>query len=467
MWARGLAAARRVVVYTFRRQNPGTIRITSNPAQYAKFAAITFSAVLAGCQTLRDWTDHAPEAVQQQEISYVDSRVFPLLAQDQVVGRIYTLRLRDGDTLPDVARHYGLGHEDIVRANPGIDTWVPTAGSRVLLPMRHVVPDVPREGIVLNLANMRLFYFPPENHGPFVHTYAVGIGREGWETPTGVYDIAEKKVDPTWIPPVSILEEHEKKGDPLPRVVPPGPENPLGDYALRLNDPVYLIHGTNKPYGVGLQISHGCVRLYPEDIESLYIRTELGARVQIVDQAYLVGWDAGDLYLEAHPPLEGRPAHPEHLEASLRDRLAEEARQHGVTIDWARVEDVLRRQDGIPAPILAGSPGFEAMAATAPAVAHPGRFHGQPMPGSLGVDDWSIAVASFDDEIEARRVAAVLNHQGPPIPARPVRGESGYQVIAGPYKHREEVEAVAEQIRRDFKFDAKPLPPETASATLP
>ena len=378
-----------------------------------------------------------------------------------MVGGIYTLRLREGDTLPDVARHYGLGHEDIVRANPGIDTWVPLAGSRILLPMRHVVPDASREGLVLNLANMRLFYFPPASHGPFVYTFSVGIGREGWETPTGVYSIAEKKVNPTWIPPASILKEHEEQGDPLPRVVPPGPDNPLGDYALRLSNPSYLIHGTNKPYGVGMQVSHGCVRLYPEDIHSLFSRIEPGAKVRIVDQAYLAAWDSGELYLEAHPPPEGQEAHAAQMKERLLARLREDAKQHDVTIDWARVDEIVRRQDGVPAPILVNSPGFEAMVGSAPAVAHPGRFYGQPVPRPLNADDWSIAVASFDEETEARRVAAVLNHQGPPIPARPVSNGEVYEVIAGPFEDRQEVEAVAERIRRDFEFDAEPVAPET------
>ena len=378
-----------------------------------------------------------------------------------MVGGLYTLRLREGDTLPDVARHYGLGHEDIVRANPDIDTWVPPAGTRILLPMRHVVPDAPREGLVLNLANMRLFYFPPAIHGPFVYTFSVGIGREGWETPTGVYSIAEKKVNPPWIPPASILKEHEEEGDPLPRVVPPGPDNPLGDYALRLSNPSYLIHGTNKPYGVGMQVSHGCVRLYPEDIHSLFSRIELGAKVRIVDQAYLTAWDSGELYLEAHPPPEGQEAHAAQMKESLLARLREDAKQHDVTIDWARVDEVLRRHDGVPAPILVNSPGFEAMIGSAPPVAHPARFYGQPVPGPLTADGWSIAVATFDDETEARRLAAVLNHQGPPIPARPVSNGKVYEVIAGPFEDRQEVDAVAERIRRDFEFNAQPVAPET------
>lgn len=427
--------------------------IRTQSARCGTFAAVAFCAALAGCQTLR-------EAEQEPELGHVDSRDFVLLPEQQAVGGLYSIRLREGDTLPDVARHFGLGYEDIVRANPGADPWVPEAGSRVLLPMRHVLPAGPREGVVLNLANMRMFYFPAANHGAFVYTFAIGIGREGWETPTGDYGISEKKVNPSWFPPVSILEEHAAKGDPLPRVVPPGPDNPLGGYALRLSVPSYLIHGTNKPYGVGMQVSHGCVRLYPEDIESLFSRVDVGASVRIVYQPFLVGWQDGQLYLEAHGPLQGQEAEAEHLVESLFARLEDEARQEGETIDWARVEEVLQRQDGVAAPVLANSPGLEEMLAGARAVAHPGRFFGQPLPGPLETGAWSIDVAVFDDETEARRVAAVLNHQGPPIPARPVPGAEGYRVVAGPFEDQQEVLEVAARIRRDFEFDALPVAPE-------
>lgn len=420
--------------------------------------------VLSGCQTLRQWTGPPSGAEQETELRDVESREFSLPQAQQVVGGLYTIRLRDGDTLPGVARHYALGYDDLIRANPGIDPWIPSAGRRILLPMRHVLPDGPREGIVLNLANMRLFHFPPEDRGESVFTAPVGIGREGWETPTGTYAIAEKKVNPTWIPPASVLKEHEEKGDPLPRVVPPGPDNPLGGYALRLSAPSYLIHGTNKPYGVGMQVSHGCVRLYPEDIERLFSRIDVGATVRIVDQPFLLGWHSGELLLEAHPPLEGQEEHTRRVKENLFTRLEQEAAQRGATIDWARVEEVLRRQDGVPTPILASSPGFEAMAASARALAHPVRFYGQPVPGPLDADAWSLAVASFDVENEARRIAAMLNHQGPPIPSRTLRDEAGYRVIAGPFEDEEEVLAVAERIRRDFELDAQPVAPETVAA---
>jgi len=427
--------------------------------RYGKPAALALCVLLGGCQTLRRWTGLPSDAPRQPELQFVDTRDFPLLPEQNVVGGLYTLRLREGDTLPDAAREYGLGYNDIVLANPGVDPWVPPAGSRILLPLAHILPDVKREGIVLNLANMRLFYFPPQEAGSRVYTYPVGIGLEGWETPTGFARITNKKVNPSWFPPASIRKEQAREGNPLPRVVPPGPDNPLGDYAMRLSIPGYLIHGTNKPYGVGMRVSHGCVRLYPEDIESLFGQISIGNSVRIVDQPYLSGWLSGELYLEAHAPLKGGEKRAERLKKSLLAQLDEQARRQDAAIDWARVEEVLRRQDGIPTPILMTSPGSVELAAAAPALAHPEHFYGQPLPGPLDPDNWSIAVASFNDEVEARRVAAMLNHQGPPIPSRSVRNGHGYRVIAGPFKDQPEVLAVAERIRRNFEFDAQPVAP--------
>jgi len=439
------------------------IRIQSLFASCAKAVAMALCILLGSCQALPPWLGRSSQASPQQELHYTDSREFSLLPGQTVVGSLYTIRLRDGDTLPDAARHYGLGYNDIVLANPGIDPWAPPAGSRVLLPMRHVLPDAPHEGVILNLANMRLFYFPPQDGGDHVYTYAVGIGREGWETPTGVTRIASKKMNPSWTPPASIRREQKNKGDPLPRVVPPGPDNPLGDFALRLSIPGYLIHGTNKPYGVGMRVSHGCVRLYPEDIENLFGRINVGNKVQIVNQPYLAGWLSGELYLEAHAPMKGQEKQAERLQKSLLARLDQEARKYGGAIDWSRVDKVLQRQDGIPTPILTNSPGLRKMVASAPELAHPARFYGQPVPGRLEADSWSIAVASFNDEFEARRVAAMLNHQGPPIPSRPLRSKQGYQVIAGPFKDSKEVQATAKRIHRDFEFNPQALAPGTFS----
>ena len=194
--------------------------------------------------------------------------------------------------MPDIARHFGLGYNEITLANPAVPAWAPKAGGQVLLPLRFILPDAPRKGIVLNLANMRVFYYPTKQPDTLL-TYPVGVGRDGWNTPLGQTTIVAKKTQPTWIVPESIRREHAAKGDPLPKVVPPGPDNPLGEYALLLGSSSYRIHGTNKPYGVGMQVSHGCVRLYPEDIEVLFEKTPVGTPVRIVHQPYMMAWDRG------------------------------------------------------------------------------------------------------------------------------------------------------------------------------
>jgi L,D-transpeptidase ErfK/SrfK len=196
-----------------------------------------------------------------------------------------------------------LGHEQIAAANPGLDVWIPEADSRVLLPLQFTLPEAPRKGIVVNLAAMRLFSFPGKG-GREVVTYPVGIGREGRSTPTGDMSVARKTLRPTWYVPESIRRDHAQKGNPLPAMVSPGPDNPLGEYAMYLTRASYLIHGTNKPYAIGLRASNGCLRLYPENIEPLYHSTPVRTPVRIVNQPYLLGWRNEQLYLEAHDPHE-------------------------------------------------------------------------------------------------------------------------------------------------------------------
>lgn len=414
-------------------------------------------AALAACQSMQPLT--IPLPAQEKETLHVPSREFFLFPGERMVGSLYNIRTRERDTLSDIARHFALGYNEIVSANPSLDPWMPIPGSRVLLPMQHILPDASHEGMILNLPTMRLFFFPKRQQPATLYTYPIGVGREGWETPTGKSRIVDKKTNPAWTVPPSIRREHAEKGDPLPKVVPPGPDNPLGAYAMRLSIPGYLIHGTNKPYGVGLRVSHGCIRLYPEDIEVLFGKTAVGASVTIVNQPYLTAWHSGDLYLEAHQPLEQNPRRTASLRKALIAQLGREAKKANATIDWARVDRILERADGIPAPVLAQSPDIQILVQAAPAVAHPGHFYGQPEVGELSDDKWAIAVASFANESEARRLAAMLSHQGPPIPARPLRKNRFYHVIAGPFKNEGEALSAADRIRREFQFDAEPLTP--------
>lgn len=268
-----------------------------------------------GCATLDDLfssmgnageTDHVPLAERPVE-EPLDPNTFQIETIGQtVVGEPQVVFARDEDTLSDLAREYGLGYDEITAANPDVDPWLPGDGTPILLPTQYILPNVEHSGVVLNIATKRLFYFPAVSDGETkqVITYPIGIGRVGWETPLGDTTVVSKAKDPSWWVPASVRREHAEAGDPLPAVVPPGPDNPLGNRVLKLDMPGYLIHGTNMPYGVGMRVSHGCVRLYPENIEILYEFVDVGEPVTIINEPYQFGSLDGALYFEAHPPLE-------------------------------------------------------------------------------------------------------------------------------------------------------------------
>jgi L,D-transpeptidase ErfK/SrfK len=239
--------------------------------------------------------------------STAQATVYPLPPPDtDVIGQVRVIYATKDDTLVDIARQHGLGYDEIVHANPGVDRWALGDGTPIVLPTRFILPDTPREGLVLNIAEMRLYYYPKANAGEerVVVTYPVSIGRMDWKTPLGLTRVVAKDVDPPWRPPASIKAEHAAEGDILPDVVPGGPDNPLGRFAMRLGVPGYLIHGTNKPYGIGMRVTHGCVRMYPEDIERLFGMAPVGTPVRIIDQPVKVGRLNGVLFLESHEPLE-------------------------------------------------------------------------------------------------------------------------------------------------------------------
>ncbi|CAG1022612.1 L,D-transpeptidase ErfK/SrfK [Patescibacteria group bacterium] len=252
-------------------------------------------------------------------------------------------------TLLDVAKRYNLGQEEIVRLNPTVDRWLVKTGEMVRIPNKRILPDTPHNGITLNISEFRMYYYPA-NTGK-VYSFAHGIGRQDWKTPLGRTKIIRKIKNPTWNPPASIRREHAAEGDILPAVVPPGPHNPLGTRALYLGLPgEYRIHGTDidKVYGIGMQITHGCVRMYPEDIEELYDIVGVGTPVYIVKQPIKVGWLNNVLYLEAHPDLEG-----ENMGKERRYQVALELiRKHNSgelpEFDQKALNDALEKLDGEP-----------------------------------------------------------------------------------------------------------------------
>ncbi|KAF0218881.1 MAG: ErfK/YbiS/YcfS/YnhG family [Geobacteraceae bacterium] len=218
-------------------------------------------------------------------------------ADEAVIGRVRSHTVKKGESLMEIARRFDLGFNEIAEANPGLDPFVPGKGAKVVIPASWIVPDAaPADGIVINLSEMRLYYFVTSGDERLVITFPIGIGSEENDTPVGEFRLIQKIEDPSWHVPASIMKEKPE----LPRVVPPGPDNPLGSHAMRLSERDILIHGTNKPWGVGRKVSHGCIRLYPEDIPYLFERVPVGARVTIVRQPVKVGVKGGKVYIEAH-----------------------------------------------------------------------------------------------------------------------------------------------------------------------
>ena len=272
-----------------------------------------------------------------------------------VIGTVSMVEAKQEDTLLGIARRTDIGQDQMERVNPGVDRWLPGAGTQIIIPSKHILPAGPRKGVVLNLPEMRLYYYPPKKAGqlPQVQTYPIGIGRMDWATPLGKTTITAKTKGPAWRPTENIRREHAERGDPLPRVVPAGPNNPLGRYALRLGIPSYLIHGTNKPFGVGMRVSHGCIRMLPEDIEKLFPQLPVGTPVSIINQPVKAGWYGGKLYLEVHPPLEehyDKGALVEEVMLALDDATA----RRPIELNNIVIDREVNQQTGLPTVISTG-----------------------------------------------------------------------------------------------------------------
>jgi len=295
-------------------------------------------------------------------------------AAGDVVGYVQKTTVGKDDTMPDIARRFDVGYEEILLANPGVDPWLPGVGREVVVPTEYVLPAAPHEGVVVNVAAMRIFYYPPHKKGEpqIVYTHPIGIGKVGWKTPEGSTKIVGREKDPVWVVPKSVRDEHAENGDALPAVVQPGPDNPLGAYAFRLGWPSYLIHGTNKPYGVGMRSSHGCMRLYPEDIAVFFDLIPIGTKVTIVNQPYLFGRRDGTLFLQAYAVMEDDSRdwdrNRQRLLANLlnprqRQKIGQRIRTRDNDIDWQRVGDLAHAPRAVPVPVTGTVEGLEAVLA--------------------------------------------------------------------------------------------------------
>ena len=305
-------------------------------------ALVSTGAGATELANLSDLLGLRPAALRDAPVDGMDGGDEPV-----IVGRLATYRTSYEDTLADLALRFDLGYVELVAANPNVDPWVPGDGTEIVLPTAHILPDAPREGIVINLPEMRLYFFDGDGG---VRSYPIGIGRDGLGTPMGETEVKRKAENPTWYPTAATRADNPE----LPAAVPPGPDNPLGTRALYLGWPAYLIHGTNRPYGIGRRASRGCIRMYVEDVEELYPQVPIGTKVTVIDQPIKLAWSRGDLYLEAHPTqaqadqIEINGSFDYELPDGLVERISAAAGPAANRVDWAAVRQAALERRGYP-----------------------------------------------------------------------------------------------------------------------
>jgi L,D-transpeptidase ErfK/SrfK len=277
------------------------------------------------------------------------------IAPASVIGEVRTYITQPGDTLMDLARHYSLGYNEIVEANPGIDPWVPPAGATIILPTQWVLPCCRYRGLIVNIPEMRLYYMwldPGDPERTLIQTYPVGLGRDEWRTPRGDFRVSGKTVDPQWNIPNSIRQERiRERGDDRTFIPGGAADNPLGRHRIELTLPLYRIHGTNIPWGVGMQVSHGCIRLYPEDINQMFPTLPVGTPGEFAYQAVKIGIRDGAVWAQSHADIYG------YTPARFRETRSELARLGVIdAVDENRLLDVLTSGRGLPARVSPGGP---------------------------------------------------------------------------------------------------------------
>jgi L,D-transpeptidase ErfK/SrfK len=323
----------------------GTMRRREMRCRLGMFATVVCVVAAASA---RGWDerDFPPRPV----VGYT----FALAGRDAstVIGTPRSYTFAKGDTLYDVARHLGLGINEVTDAYPALDVWLPPEGESVAFPTWWVLPESDYKGVVVNIPEMRLYYFPPSGGGGVrtVITYPVGLGRDEWRTPTGRFTVTEKTVDPKWVIPASIRAEHiRERGDPREFIAGGDPDNPLGRYRIRLSLPLYGIHGTNIPWGVGMEVSHGCIRLYPEDIQRLFAVVSVGAPGEIVYEPVKIGSRDGDIYVEVH-----RDIYSTGLDYGATAKELLRSKGWEGRVNWEKLFDALQRKSGVPTLISDG-----------------------------------------------------------------------------------------------------------------
>ena len=278
-----------------------------------------------------------------------NAEVYELLdSSGDLIGASKIIRSAYDDTFIEIGRPHNVGFEELRIANPQVDPWLPGEGTEIVLPTEFILPHAARQGIIINLAEYRIYYFFSVEGKDFVATVPASIGRMDWATPLGLTGIVAKVRKPSWYPPESVRKEHAEEGRELPRVVPPGPENPLGDYALRLALPGYLIHGTNRPAGVGMRVTHGCIRLFPEDIEWIFPRVSTQTPVRIINQPLKFGWHGDELFLEAHPQLDENDENDGPGMTLITREYVKVTREQAADVDWELIALTYKAKTGMP-----------------------------------------------------------------------------------------------------------------------
>lgn len=425
-------------------------------------------------------------AVQSQV--YAQTYQMPAIPGDRVIvasdEETVSITVDEDQTLLDVARHFNLGQSEIVTLNPKLDRWLIKKGTVVRLPNRRILPDTPHEGITLNVAEYRMYYYPAGHPGT-VWSFAHGVGRQDWQTPLGKTSVAKKVKNPAWHPPESIRREHAANGDPLPAIVPPGPHNPLGAYALHLALPgEYRIHGTDidKIFGIGMQITHGCVRMYPEDIEALYNSVPIGTPVYIVKQPIKVGWLDNTLYVEAHPDLEGEEKTSDQRYAIALELIRKANNGELPEFDQVALNKALKDIDATPVPLYERLPPLEGeMPAIVPEPAVVPEPVVQPQPSAkvkapspapvAAVKHYKPAVAA----VAAGTALAVATKPKPkvvtaskskqPIPVVASKSKKSEPVVVASKSKKPEPVVVASKSKKSAPVTSKTAKPATVTAS--
>lgn len=273
------------------------------------------------------------------------SLTFPMPSDGNIVGQVQYATVRAGESLSTIGRRFNIGGYEMTEANPGVNYMHPKAGSTLVIPSKFVLPNAPRKGIVINLAEMRLYYYHPD--GSQVSTFPVGVGKEGWDTPLGTTQIVRKRENPTWVVPESILENHRRHGKYIEPTMPPGPKNPLGEFAMNTGFKNIVIHGTPYPMGVGVRSSHGCIRMLPEDIRKLYQMAGVGTQVTIVHEPHKIGYQSNKVYLEAHVPISETTYTGIYSTDTLVQRFTNKVGKK-VTIQWSEAQRIRNSTSGYP-----------------------------------------------------------------------------------------------------------------------